>query len=70
MTEALTKINKSPICVEPQLLKSCLKTANITQEPDMCFVVSTISSTISYQMCSHKTPTELPKHVHFRLTLY
>ena len=66
--KALDKVNKAPICVEPRPSKSCLKTANIYAEPKSCLLVSTVYNTFSYQNFPHKTPTELPKHVHFRLT--
>ena len=67
MAEALYKVDKSQICVEPQPLESCLKTANINTELQCCPLVTAICNTFSCQEFSHKTLTELPKHVHFRL---
>ena len=67
ITEVLDKINKPQICVEPSPLKSFLKTTNIIQEPDMCSLVSSKCKTFSSPKISHKTLTELHKHLHFRL---
>ena len=70
MAEALNNVYEAPICVEPQLLKSCLKPPSATQEPRNCSLVAVIYNTFSCQIPPHKTPNELPKYVHFRLSSY
>ena len=65
MAEALDKIKKPPICLEPQPLKSCLKPTNTKQESDSSSLGTSIGNTFSCEKFSHLTPAELPKHVHF-----
>ena len=64
MAEALDEADKPPICVEPRLLKRCLRSIGVKQK-----LVTTICKTFSHQKLSHKTTAELPKHVHFRISL-
>ena len=53
--ETLYRANKSPICVKPQPLKSCLKIACSNPEPEGCSLVSTICNTFPSQRFSQKT---------------
>ena len=68
MAEALDELINPLICAEPQPLKSCLKAASINLELESSSLVLTTCNNSSCQKFSHKIPTDLPKHVHFRLT--
>ena len=46
-------------------IKELFKTTNIKQEPEGCFLVSTVTLFSCQKFC-HKIPKELPIHVHFR----
>ena len=50
-------------------IKELSKTTNVKQELESSSLVANICNIFAYQKFSHETPTELPKHVHFRLTL-
>ena len=54
------------VCVEPWLMKSCLKPAGTKLEYKSCSLVTEIGNTFSCPKFSHKTLAKLPKHVHFR----
>ena len=62
MAEALDEVNKLPICVEPRLLKSCIKYIGVKHEPRIALWLQQFV-TLSCQKFSQKTSAEVPKHV-------
>ena len=68
MACALENINQSLQGVESQLLKSCLKSVNIGKEPNRCSMLASMCRNLSCQKYFIKTPDEVIKHLHFRLS--
>ena len=67
MPEALYEVYKLQILLNPIIEELHIPT-NTKQEPENCSLVAATCNIFSCKKCSHKTPAEMLKHIHFTLS--